>query len=133
MDNIEKTLIALFGNKQEIISVHLFGSHSKGTATEKSDVDCAILFNKDSLPDMMKLIEIRELLSDTLNQDVDLVCLNTASPIICMQVYKYGRIVIRNNPAQYSQYIMDLFTDYFDLKMMRKPLEDNILKRKYYD
>lgn len=133
MDNIEKKFEKLFAENNEIISVHLFGSHAKGTATEKSDIDCAILFKKDSVPDAFKLIEIREHLSDTFNQDVDLICLNTASPIISMQIYKYGKTLLKKDPAAYSQYIMDLFTDYFDLKMMRKPLEDNILKRKYYD
>jgi predicted nucleotidyltransferase len=133
MENIEKTFEMLFGENKEITSLHLFGSHAKSTATEKSDIDCAILFKRDSVPDAIKLIEMREHLSDTFNRDVDLICLNTASPIISMQIYKYGKTILKNDPAEYAHYIMDFFTDYFDLKMMRKPLENNILKRKYYD
>ena len=118
MEAIEKTLYDLFGKNSDIVSVHLFGSHAKGTATPNSDVDCAILFQKETTPDVMKLIEMREVLNDALKQDVDLVCLNSVSPIIAMQVYKYGKTVLKNDPAKYARYIMDLFTDYFDLKIM---------------
>lgn len=118
-----------FDKNKNIVSVHLFESRAKGTAREISDIDCAILFQRDAIPDAMKLIEIRELLSDKFNREVDLVCLNIVSPIIAMQVYKSGKTLLKNDPAQYAQYIMDLFTDYFDLKMMRKPLEDNIRNR----
>lgn len=132
MDNIEKVIGAFFDSKKGIVSVHLFGSQAKGKAHAKSDVDCALLFEKGCVPDTLTLIQMREDLASSLNIDVDLVCLNTASPIIGLQIYKHGKILIQRNEKQYFQYIMDLFTDYFDLKLLRKPMEEAILKRKYY-
>ena len=132
MESIEKKIVQFFAGNKEIVSVHLFGSQAKGTAIEKSDVDCAVLFQDRSIPETLMLIQMREFLEEALGKDVDLVCLNTASPIICMQIYKHGKTLFKNDLKQYSRYIMKLFTDYFDLKLMRKPFEDNILKRKYY-
>lgn len=80
----------------------------------------------------MELLQMREDLVDVVKKDVDLVCRNTASPIINMQIYKSGKTVLDCNHKQYARFIMNLFTDYCDLKFLRKPLEDNILKRKYY-
>ncbi len=132
MEDIEKKIKQFFASKEGIVSVHLFGSQAKGLAREKSDVDCAILFQKNNVPNTLDLMQIRESLTDVLNKEVDLVCLNTASPIIAMQIYRYGKVLFKNDFKQYAQYIIDLFTDYFDLKLMRKPLEEGILKRKYY-
>jgi predicted nucleotidyltransferase len=132
MDNIEKTTQHFFKNKSGIVSVHLFGSQVKGYANEKSDVDCAILFERDSILKPLDLIELRESLSSVLHKEVDLVCLNTASPIISMQIYKHGKVIINNNSKLYAKYIINLFTDYCDLKILRKPMENAILNRKYY-
>lgn len=132
MENIEKKIEQVLAKEKDIVSVHLFGSQAKGSARDDSDVDCAILFQKSNVPDGVHLLEMRELLHEELKRDVDLVCLNNASPVISMQIYKYGKLIVNNDQKQYSNYVMNLFTDYFDLKLMRKTMEEDILKRKYY-
>ncbi len=115
-----------------INTVVLFGSYAKSMPREQSDVDIALLYQKELVPDSMILVELRERLSEKLKREVDIICLNTASPIIAMQVVKHGKILLNKNPRLYENYLVNLFTDYADLKLMRKPLEENILKRKYY-
>jgi predicted nucleotidyltransferase len=111
----------------------LFGSYARQTETPQSDVDIAILCEGAHIPDGFQLIAWREALSTLLQKDVDLVCLNSASPIIGMQVYKNGKALLITNPREYARYQTRLFVEYIELKELRAPMEKNILKRKYYD
>lgn len=132
MDKLEKAATAYFSQKTGIVCLILFGSYAEERATETSDVDLAVLFSEPHVPDPMTLIEWRGDLSILLNKEVDLVCLNTASPIIGMQVYKNGRFLIQNDQRKYDDYQIRLFIDYAELKEIRAPMEQDILKRKYY-
>jgi len=127
-DKIAKVLEPLEG----VAAVILFGSQALGHSKQDSDVDVAMLFEHDHLPSAMNLLEIRNQLEESLNNEVDLVCLNTSSPIIGMQVYKYGQPIMILNSKAYDRYLIRLFTDYSDLKYLRKEAENTILQRKYY-
>ena len=133
MDTIEQTILGYFSSLPHIVSISLFGSYAGNTANRESDVDIAILCEKAHVPPLLTLIEWRESLSTALEKDVDLVCLNTASPIIGMQVFKYGKTLKINNSREYINYQIFLFSDYAELKELRAPMEKTILKRKYYD
>ena len=125
-------ILESLGKEKGINTVVLFGSYAKNMPRKQSDVDIALLYQKELVPNSMILVELRERLSEKLKREVDIICLNTASPIIAMQVVKHGKILLNKNPRLYENYLVNLFTDYADLKLMRKPLEENILKRKYY-
>jgi hypothetical protein len=75
---------------------------------------------------------LRENLVDLFHKEVDLVCLNSASPIIGMQVLKYGKCVLGMDQKLLHIYQMTLFTDYCDLKKLRQPMEEDISNRKFY-
>jgi predicted nucleotidyltransferase len=130
---LEETIVDYFQKIPHIVSVTLFGSFASNTATDQSDVDIAVLFEKSSVPDAFKLIELREEISDLLHKDVDLVCLNTASPIIGMQAFQNGKLLLKKNARAYETYQMALFIDYAELKEIRAVAEKNILHRKFYD
>lgn len=133
MSQIEKKIVDFFNKKTHLASVILFGSYAQHTENAQSDVDIAILCNPSNIPDPFTLISWREDLSALLHKDVDLVCLNTASPIIGMQVYKNGKILVVNDSQEFANYQIRLFVDYAELKELRAPMEKDILKRKYYD
>lgn len=133
MKDIEKIIVDYFQNKPGIISVILFGSYARNAATRESDVDIAVLFERSQIPKPLTLIDWREEISTLIHKDVDLVCLNAASPIIGMQVYKNGKKLIERDARQYAIYQIMLFSDYAELKELRTPMERDILKRKYYD
>jgi predicted nucleotidyltransferase len=131
--DIERIILDYFERDPYIISVTLFGSFARKAENADSDVDVALLWQRDHVPNVEQLITKREDLSTLLNKDVDLVCLNTASPIIGMQVYKNGKVLQVKNQREFANYQMRLFVDYIELKELRAPMEKNILKRKYYD
>lgn len=65
-----------------------------------------------------------------LHRPVDLVCLNTADTIIASQVLKNYKILMVKDQKALSKYFMRVVVDYAELKELRKPMEDNILKRR---
>lgn len=130
MENIIKEF---FFQKKQIIAADLFGSFAENRATDKSDVDIAIYCDPAHLPSGLDLISWREQLSELLQKPVDLLCLNSSSPIIGMQVAQNRKNIFIKNDLEYSLYQMRLFSDYAELKELRAPMEKQILKRKYYD
>lgn len=133
MGSIEEKILSYFKTLPQVISVILFGSYAQNRANSQSDVDIAILCEGGSVPDSLTIISWREDLSAALHKEVDLICLNTASPIIGMQVHKNGKELSVKNSQEQAKYQMRLFTDYAELKELRAPMEKEILKRKYYD
>lgn len=133
MDNLRKLVKDFFQKKDQIVSVDLFGSYAKGTNTEDSDIDLAILCDVKNMPSKMDILYWRQDLSDILFKEVDLICLNGASPILGMQVAQDKINILMKDEASYSIYLMNLYSDYAELKILRAPMEKGILKRKYYD
>ncbi len=133
MEKIKDILVKFFSDKSHVVAVFIFGSYAAGRETSESDIDLAILWDKPHVPDGETQIALREELSSLLSKDVDLVCLNTASPIIGMQVHNNGKILIVNSSRELADYEIRLFIDYAELKELRAPMEKEILKRKFYD
>ncbi len=127
---IERIIHKFFEDKCNLISVDLFGSYAQQRATERSDVDIAILCDPEKVPSVFELIEWQEELESLLHKKVDLVCLNQASPILGMQVAKNCKNLLMKQPRQYANYQMRLFSEYAELKALRLPMERDILKRK---
>lgn len=130
MDKMSKVIVDYFFGQKGLVAVILFGSYATGTAHAESDVDIAVLYHFSNIPKTESVIEMREELSSRLNKDVDLVCLNTASPILGMQVYKHGKELLISDQKEFGKYLMRLFNEYVELKILRKPMEDSLLDRK---
>lgn len=126
-------LVDLLSEDQEICGALLFGSEAQEVANQESDVDIALLYNPGKIPSTWCLFQFQQKLTDLMHQEVDLVVLNDASPIIAMQAIKNGIPLFIRDKKRYQQFEVRLITDYADLKMMREPFEKNILKRKIHD
>jgi len=107
----------------------LFGSFAGGYASATSDIDVAILFEKK--PDYYLLETIKDTLSKHIQREIDLLVLNDASPVIKMQVLKKGHLLIKSAPY-YENFFTRTIEDYEDLKMVRKEIENQILRGKIY-
>lgn len=77
-------------------------------------------------------MQFQQNLTDLMHQQVDIVVLNDASPIIAMQAIKNGIPLFIRNQKEYQKFEIKLITDYADLKMIREPFEKNILKRRLH-
>lgn len=123
--NIEKFSL----NRKDFLLVFLLGSFGKECTTDKSDVDVAIMFEK--VPDFYELSDCKDQLSGCVGREVDIIILNTASPIIKMQVLKYG-LLIKKDRRAYNDFFINTLNEYDDLKYLRKEIEENILRGRIY-
>lgn len=105
----------------------LYGSEAAGTARLDSDVDLGALFQRR--PAGLEILEARADLSEILRREVDLVDLDRASPILGMQVLKYGRRVADRNPKHRHAFFSRTVSMYEDLKIQRREIEKALFER----
>jgi len=123
-------LADFFGKKSEVLLVFLFGSAASGKMAEGSDIDIGILF--ENQPDVYEINELKSELNEIFKKGIDIADLNSASPILKMQVLKNGALVFAKDKKIYNQFYVDTINQYDDLKQIRKICEDNILKGRIY-
>jgi predicted nucleotidyltransferase len=113
-----------------IAVVYLFGSAVTNRLTPESDVDLGMLF--ENKPSAIELLQLQEEFTDALGRQADVVNLDVTSPILRMQVLKNGVRVFTRNETRVHEFFVRTFNEYDDLKRMRKPIEENILKGRIY-
>ncbi|MCI0414399.1 nucleotidyltransferase domain-containing protein [bacterium] len=86
----------------------------------------------ENAPDLFQVHQIVGNLEEKLKRDVDLVVLNHASPILRMQILKYGTIIFGADSNYYKQFFRDTINQYEDLKRIRREGEKSILKGGIY-
>ena len=123
-------LADFFGKKSEVLLVFLFGSAASRKMAEGSDIDIGILFEFQL--DFYKVNEFKNELSSMFKREIDIANLNSASPVLKMQVLKNGVLVFAKDKKIYNQFYVDAINQYDDLKQTRKICEDNILKGRIY-
>lgn len=127
--DIVNRLNTFFANSQDVDAVYLFGSQAKGSAVPGSDVDVAVLFDPDHIPSSRDILELQDKVAAALGvQNVDLIVLNRANPIVCHQVYRYGQCVLDRVPRHTRAFMVRSQTEYADLKIVRAPIEAALLK-----
>jgi predicted nucleotidyltransferase len=126
---VQKNLEEFSVQQENFLLLFLFGSFARGFSTDESDVDVAIMFRK--VPDFFGLNDLKDQLSRCAGKEVDILTLNTASPIIKMQVLRYGLLVKKDKRA-YNDFFVSTLREYHDLKYLRREIEENLLKGRIY-
>ncbi len=116
-----------------VAAVYLFGSRARGRTTAASDVDVAILFEPNQVPDARRILDLQEDLAGRLHVPrVDVVVMNHINPILKYQIFRYGTCVAEKNVKQLRVFRVRSLTEYADTKRMRAPIERAILKGRIY-
>ncbi len=105
----------------------VYGSEARGTATRHSDLDLAGLFRRHPAPE--EVVEAAAELTMRLGRQVDLVDLDRASPVLAMQVLRYGRLLVDRNPLRRHAFFSRTVSRYEDLKIIRRPAEQALFRR----
>lgn len=89
---LDLTPIIEFLEKQKCVKfAYLFGSHASGQAGPLSDVDVAVYLDRRVKPWAYRL-KLMEKLSKLLKRDdLDLVVLNQAPPLLGYEIIKFGK------------------------------------------
>lgn len=111
----------------ELQALYIFGSHSDGTATKKSDVDIAYL-SKKTLSSLERW-DISQRLASYLSLDVDLIELSTTNTIFRYQILSTAeRIYGKGYDIESFETLAYSF--YLRFQEERKPIVDEIMKNK---
>jgi predicted nucleotidyltransferase len=105
----------------------LYGSEAQGMAREDSDVDLGALFRRRLTA--LEIFETRAELAEILHREIDLVDLDQASPILCMQVLRYGRLLVDRNPKRRHAFFSKTVSMYEDVKIIRREAEQRLYER----
>ncbi len=124
--NIDKKIQEFFLKKPNIAAIYLFGSVVRVGMNASEDVDVAVLYDTEEIPDEFQRIQEQQCLSDYLGKDVDLIVLNNARVILKMQVLKKGRLVTLKNRKMRNDFFVCTINEYFDLKQVRQPIEQKL-------
>ncbi len=116
--------------RDNVLLAIIFGSFLEQRITEESDLDIAILFR--GRPSFSVLSDIMDVISELSGLKTDIVVLNTASPIIKMQVLKKGKVLKDADEKMYNDFFLRTVKEYNDLKRVRKEQEQNILQGRLY-
>jgi predicted nucleotidyltransferase len=95
LDDSIRTCLA---KRPEVVAAFLFGSHAEGRAHRESDIDVGVLLDRKLCPDAEGRFERRihltsELIAALHKNDVDLVILNDAPPLLGRRIVLEGRLV----------------------------------------
>ena len=109
----------------KVVFAYLFGGLARGEHRPLSDVDIAVYLAGIVTADVK--LDILGKLIDILGTDeIDLVILNTAPPLLAMNVLRKKQVMADNEPAMRHRFESLSFKKYFDFL----PVEFGMLKKR---
>jgi predicted nucleotidyltransferase len=115
-DLIEVVGQTLVHQTEGLICAYLFGSRARGTQSPDSDVDIALLFERDPPRTLEGLqLDLADELTGALARSVDLVVLNRAPPDLIHRVLRDGILLLDRDPGARIRFEVRARNDYFDL------------------
>ena len=96
--------------------VTLFGSLARGSKSPGADLDLAV-FPKNGMDEVQISAEIVRL---THNNNVDLVNLKRADPVLAMQVATTGVVLFEDRPSRYTEFRSLAFRRFIDTEKLRR-------------
>ncbi len=119
---IKSKIISLLKKERDIAAVYLFGSLTEGFFHDNSDIDLAILFNKEV--NFNKELSLGVDLESALRRKLDLINLNNASMNLAFRVISKGILIYENDYTYHSDFLESLFRNFHDFR----PKYDNFMK-----
>jgi predicted nucleotidyltransferase len=126
-DHAISQAIAALDNRWGIDALWVFGSQATGASRPSSDLDLAVLFRKR--PASNELLDVRGELEQLIGLPVDVIDLDSASPVLVMQVLRFGKLMVDAQPARRISFVAGVPGRYEDLKRIRAPIESALLSR----
>ena len=101
----------------ELCAVYLYGSRARGTATEGSDLDLALLFYETPPATLSGLpLDLESKLERVIRLPVQAVVLNCAPPDLVHRILRDGKLVLDRDPGRRIGFEVRARNEYFDLK-----------------
>ena len=114
-----KEQLARIFKKQKVAFAYLFGSQAKGTAGSLSDIDIAVYFDKevDATEHFdLKLDVLGEITDLYKTDEIDLIVLNEAPPLLAHRILKEGLLIFSDDDKIRLAYEVKAVLKYLDWK-----------------
>lgn len=104
-----------------VVAAFLFGSHAQGTMHRDSDVDVGILLERGKFPDRLDRFDQRVrltswLIGETHCNEVDVVILNDAPPLLARHILTKGKRVFGGDDRTFQDFYRDALLRAADLE-----------------
>ena len=126
---IPEDLITFFRSEKKVSVAYLFGSHAKKTHTSKSDIDIAVLLSETPKKILEYYLNLVNKLSEILGNNVDLIILNTSSPLLKHQVIKHGKIIYSRNEEARITFEARAQSEYLDFSRALARYDECLMKQ----
>jgi len=101
----------------ELCAAYLYGSRARGTATDTSDLDVALLYREMPPATLSGLpLDLEAKLERLIGLPVQAVVLNGAPPDLVHRVLRDGKVVLDRDPGRRIQFEVKARNEFFDLK-----------------
>lgn len=119
-------------DRDGVVAATLIGSQARGTPGPLSDVDVAV-WHEPSLDPAGRLqlqLELARVASEALNTDeVDIVMLNRAPPLLRHRAVRDGKLLVERDPDARVRLDARALLDYLDTKPLRAEMSRGLRKR----
>lgn len=111
-----EALVKYLKSRDDVLAAYLYGSYGTAHQTPLSDVDIAVLFYRDRLPDRRRLLSLEADISDICREDdVNVLSLNDSDVILQSRVLETGRPLLEKEPdtvADFREYVFRVHGDF---------------------
>jgi len=123
------TASAVFA-RYPVVAAYLFGSQATGETTPLSDVDVAVLLDaRTPNPGEVQVMLMSDLMGVLRRNDVDVVILNSASPLLKQRAVTRGRLLYCSDEAARSEFEVATRREYLDTEPLREAQDRALLQR----
>jgi len=126
---ILEALRKIFKSEEKISVAYMFGSHAKNLNTPMSDVDIAVLLSETPKNLLECHLYLINKLSGILGNNLDLIILNTAPPMLQHQIIKYGKIVYSRNERERIIFEARAESEYLDFSRALRRYDEYLIKQ----
>ncbi len=120
LNEIEKKIKKILINKLSPKLIYIFGSMVKNRVRNDSDIDIAILTEKQI--DEYKLYMISQQLADELKREVDIVDLRKASTVFKAEILRTGKLIYNSDNPEKMHFQLGILQDYVFLNERRQEI-----------
>ncbi|MGH7545146.1 MAG: type VII toxin-antitoxin system MntA family adenylyltransferase antitoxin [Gemmatimonadota bacterium] len=126
-----ETLRVALADRSDVVFAYLFGSRSRGLAHPLSDVDVAVFTPPaDEDGEWERRLELIAAVSRALGRDdVDVVLLRRAPPLLAERVARTGTLICSRDEPRRVQWIVETKSRYCDLRPLRALLNRALTQR----
>ena len=132
-DEIVAAIVGVLETEPSIAAAYVFGSYGTDRFNSQSDIDIGILFGESHAGDTPDFpLDLRFRLEEAVKREIDLVSLDSVSPILGMQVLRHGRKIYERDRRAAEEFFVRATESYADLKIVRREIEARVLQGSVY-